>query len=91
MVNASPVGMKEGEGSVIDKSLLHKDLYVYDVVYNRETQLIKDAKSLGLRFLDGLGMLLHQGAAAFEFWAGQEAPIEIMRKALEEESARCKT
>lgn len=91
LVNTSPVGMKEGDGSVIDKNLLHKDLYVYDVVYNRETQLIKDAKSLGLHFLDGLGMLLHQGAAAFEFWTGQEAPIEIMRKALEEELARCKT
>ena len=87
LVNASPVGMKEGDGSVVDKNLLHKDLYVYDVVCNRETQLIKDAKSLGLRFLDGLGMLLHQGAAAFEFWAGQEAPVEIMRKALEEELA----
>ena len=87
LVNASPVGMKDDDGSVIDKSLLHKDLYVYDVVYNRETQLIKDAKSLGLHFKDGLGMLLHQGAAAFEFWTGQEAPIEIMRKALEEELA----
>ena len=91
LVNASPIGMKEGDGSVVDKNLLHEDLYAYDVVYNRETQLIKDAKSLGLHFKDGLGMLLHQGAAAFEFWTGQEAPVEIMRKALEEELARCKT
>jgi len=82
LVNASPVGMKEGDLPVIDKKLLHKDLSVYDVIYNRETELIKDAKSLGLCCSGGLGMLLYQGAHAFEFWTGKNAPIEIMRKAL---------
>jgi shikimate dehydrogenase len=82
LVNASPVGMKESDGSVIDKDLLHKGLSIYDVVYNRQTQLIKDAKSLGLPCTDGLGMLLYQGAASFEFWTNQKPPIEIMREAL---------
>lgn len=88
-VNASSVGMKEGDPSPIDKNLLHKDLSVYDVVYNRKTQLIKDAESLGLNAKDGLGMLVYQGAVAFELWLpGQKAPVEVMRKVLEEELKR---
>jgi len=87
LINASPVGMKEGDGSVIDKGWLHSDLSVYDVVYNRKTQLIKDAKSQGLSAVNGLGMLLYQGVDAFELWTGEKAPvevIEVMRKALTE-------
>ena len=82
LVNASSVGMKERDSRVIDKKLLHKDLFVYDVIYNRESELIKDAKSLELRCSGGLSMLLYQGAHAFEFWTGKIAPIEVMRKAL---------
>lgn len=82
LVNATPIGMKEGDGSVIDKDLLHKKLSIYDVVYNRQTQLIKDAKSLGFPCADGLGMLLYQGAASFEFWTEKKPPIERMREAL---------
>ncbi len=84
LVNASPVGMEEGDSSPVDRKLLHKDLYVYDVVYNRKTQLIKDAESAGLNARGGLGMLLYQGALGFEIWTGQKAPVEVMRKALEE-------
>jgi len=84
LVNASSVGMKDGDGSIVDKNLLHGKLSVYDVVYNRETQLIEDAKSLGRPWANGLGMLLYQGAAAFQFWTGQPAPIEVMREALNE-------
>jgi shikimate dehydrogenase len=82
LVNATTVGMREGDGSAVDKDLLHSGLYVYDVIYNRETQLIKDARSCGLPCADGLGMLLYQGAASFEFWTGREAPLEAMRRAL---------
>lgn len=86
LVNASPVGMKEGDGSIVDKNLLHDKLSVYDVVYNRETQLIKDAKSLKRPLKDGLAMLLYQGVAAFEFWMDNKvkAPIDEMRQALNE-------
>ncbi len=89
IVNASPVGMKDSDDSVIDKGLLHNKLSVYDVVYNRETQLIKDAKSKRLPAKGGEGMLLYQGAAAFEFWTGKRAPVDIMRRALEEELKKC--
>lgn len=88
LVNATPIGMREGDGSVIDKDLLHKKLSVYDIVYNRQTQLIKDAKSAGLVCADGLGMLLYQGAASFEFWTGKKAPIKIMRERLNKGAGR---
>ncbi|UCG35843.1 MAG: shikimate dehydrogenase [Candidatus Omnitrophota bacterium] len=86
LVNATPLGMKGNDPSPIDKNLLHKGLYVYDVVYNRnkDTQLIQDAKSLGLKFASGLDMLLYQGVLAWEYWTGKDAPLEVMRKALKE-------
>jgi len=82
LVNASSLGMKEGDISPIDKKLLRKDLFVYDVVYNRETQLIKDANEIGCKAVGGKGMLLYQGVGAFEFWTGKKAPVEVMKKAL---------
>jgi len=82
LVNASSAGMKEENASVIGKKFLHKDLFVYDLVYNRETRLIKDAGLLGLYARGGLGMLLYQGARSFELWTGKRAPIELMRSVL---------
>lgn len=84
LVNATPIGMKENDGSLIDKDLLHDGLSVYDVVYNRLTQLIQDAKNKGLNAKSGKGMLLYQGVEAFEFWTEKRAPVDIMREALEE-------
>lgn len=86
LVNATPIGMKAGDASIIDKSLFKSNskIYVYDVVYNRQTQLILDAKAAGCLAVDGLSMLLYQGVAAFELWTGKQAPVELMRCALEE-------
>lgn len=85
LVNASPLGMKEGDPSPIDKRLLRKDLYVYDVVYNRKTQLVKDA---GAKAMTGSGMLAWQGALAFDHWVDEcKNPadvIDVMRKALDD-------
>lgn len=84
LVNATPLGMKESDLPVIEKSLLHKNLLVYDVVYsrNRQTRLIEDAESLGLRCVNGLRMLLHQGMLSFEIWTGKKAPEEVMWETL---------
>jgi shikimate dehydrogenase len=58
---------------------------VVDLVYKpRETAVLVRAKQLGLRTVDGLGMLLHQGALAFELWTHLAAPVPVMRAALEE-------
>lgn len=57
---------------------------VVDLVYRpRETTLLRAARERGLRAVDGLGMLLHQGAIAFEKWTGRPAPLSAMRSALE--------
>jgi shikimate dehydrogenase len=64
--------------------LLPSRASVVDLVYKpRETAVLARAKSLGLRTVDGLGMLLHQGALAFELWTHLPAPVAQMRAALE--------
>jgi shikimate dehydrogenase len=64
--------------------LLPKSAMVTDVVYTpRHTTVLARAETLGLATLDGLGMLLHQGAITFERWTGKPAPLEAMRTALE--------
>ena len=83
LVNATPLGMKRGDKPAIDKKLLFDGLSVYDAVYNRETELVKNAKSQGLAASGGLGMLLYQGVTAWEIWTNRQAPVEIMKKALE--------
>jgi shikimate dehydrogenase len=56
---------------------------VCDLVYQpRDTSVLRRARSLGFRGVDGLGMLLHQGALAFEHWTGEPAPLSAMRRAL---------
>jgi shikimate dehydrogenase len=57
---------------------------VVDLVYKpRETTVLTRAKERGLKTVDGLGMLLHQGALAFELWTHMPAPVEVMRQVLE--------
>lgn len=85
LVNATPVGMNDGDPSPIDAELLHRGLYIYDLVYNRPTtKLVKDANFRKLHAVTGLGMLLYQGAIALEIWTGAKAPVSVMRKALRE-------
>ena len=47
-----------------------------------ETTLLASAEERGLPVVDGLGMLLHQGAIAFEMWTGLAPPLDVMRSAL---------
>lgn len=61
---------------------LPKDSIVSTLVYHRETQLLSQARGLGLKTVDGAGMLLFQGAIALELWTGRDAPIDVMRAAL---------
>lgn len=83
-INATPVGMNAGDRSPIDKKYLRKDLFVYDVVYNRETQLLKDAKKIGAIHSSGLDMLVYQGAKSFKLWTGKTPPVDLMKKVLRE-------
>jgi len=70
--------------SVLPLSSLPKHASVVDLVYRPlQTRVLTAAKHEGLRTLDGLGMLLHQGTIAFERWTGRAAPIDVMRAALQ--------
>lgn len=85
LTNASSVGMAPyEEGCLIeDSSLFHKDLAVYDIIYNPlETRLMKLAKQAGCRTANGKLMLLYQGAAAFKIWTGKDMPVEKIKRAL---------
>ena len=86
LINATPVGMKPDDPLPIDLKILHPRLLVCDLIYNPpKTKLLIEAEKIGAKTLNGLGMLLYQGALAFTIWTGREAPIEIMARALEKE------
>ena len=85
LVNASAVGLGS-DVSPIPAELLPPEMLVLDLVYTpRETRLLRDAKAAGAAAtMNGELMLLHQGAAAFQLWTGQEPPLELMRERLDE-------
>ena len=83
--NATGMGMKplEGQTYIPDKSFLRKDLIVTDVVYApAETALLKMAKEVGCKTLNGFPMMLFQGAAAFKLWTNQDMPIEHVKEVM---------
>jgi len=84
IVNTTSLGMYPK----VDESPLHKDIItpdklVVDIVYNPfKTKLLKDSEGIGCDILFGLGMLVNQGAEAFEIWTGLQAPVDDMRTSL---------
>lgn len=86
LVNATSVGLSDENESPIPVEIIPPDLLVLDLIYNR-TKLLRDAEAAGCTVMDGELMLLHQGAAAFALWTGEEAPLEIMAAALREARA----
>lgn len=83
LINATSVGMAPNTDAslVTDPSWLHPELTVGDVIYNpRETLLLKTAREAGCRTFNGMYMLLHQGAKAFQDWTGMEMPVEAVRR-----------
>ena len=84
-LNATSLGLKTDDPSPFDASQfsLGQAGAVYDMVYRpSETPLLKAARLAGRRAVNGLGMLLYQGAKALELWSGRNPPIEVMREAL---------
>lgn len=83
LVNATSAGMDLSLPLIIDANWLHQGLLVYDIIYTPpETKLLMEARDRGLQTINGLGMLVHQGAIAFELWTGVSPPVETMRNAL---------
>jgi shikimate dehydrogenase len=88
VVNATPVGMAgphSDDPVPWPASLICPTMLVVDLVYNPPmTPLLQLARAVGAKTLNGLPMLVYQGAAAFRLWTGREAPVGLMRRAAEE-------
>lgn len=82
LINATSIGLA-GDESPIPGELLPGELLVLDLIY-AQTRLLRDAAAAGCTTSDGGLMLLHQGAAAFSLWTGQDAPLDVMEAALAE-------
>ena len=92
VVNATSVGMEGGGAAGASPCAFdapRRDALAVDIVYvPAETPFLKAARSAGRRTLDGLPMLIYQGALAFELWTGAGAPIDVMFEAARRELAR---
>ena len=87
LVDTTPLGMDPhiDDEPIAMADNMHEDLVVFDAVYNpNETVLIKEAIKAGAKPVYGIKMLLYQGAESFKIWTGQDAPVDVMEKALNE-------
>ena len=87
LVNATSIGLfpNVDDQPAVALDSIRPDLLACDVIPNPpHTAFLRAAEARGSRTLDGLGMLVGQGAIAFKMWTGVDAPTEVMRRALEE-------
>ncbi|MBF0158180.1 MAG: shikimate dehydrogenase [Magnetococcales bacterium] len=76
LINSSSVGMRGEPITAVDVNRLPDQAVVYDLIYRPAvTPLLAQASARGLRTFNGLGMLIHQGARAFQLWTGAEMPV----------------
>ncbi len=80
VLNASGIGMyPHMDETPISKEVLRPHQIVFDATYNPlKTRLLQEAESIGCKILNGLGMVIHQGAIQFKLWTGKEEPVEAM-------------
>lgn len=84
VIQATPVGMKVEDQSLLGPEAFRRGQRAFDLVYHHaRTVFMKAAAAGGADVSNGLGMLLHQGAKAFHIWTGVEPPVDVMRRALE--------
>lgn len=87
LINTTSVGLKATDESLVDPDLLHKGLFVYDVIYNpKETKLLKQAREKGAKTANGMGMLYYQGVLSLQHWANMQLDEKVktaMRRALD--------
>ena len=81
LINATSVGMKEDFSLIEDKSFFRKDLIVSDIIYNpAKTKLLQIAEKEGCKIINGIGMLLYQGALSFELWTNEKMPVDYIKE-----------
>jgi shikimate dehydrogenase len=90
LINATSTGMyPDVDRTLVTADMMHRGLIVNDIVYEPlQTRLLREAKKAGARTVDGLGMLVHQGAMAFEIWTGRRAPVKVMEATVKRELSR---
>jgi shikimate dehydrogenase len=89
VVNATPAGMKPDDPLPLEPAWLAPGTFVYDLIYNPlETRFLREARARGLEALNGIGMLVLQGARSFEIFTGVEPPVDVMFRVLEERFSR---
>ncbi len=81
IINATSLGLKECDRMPLDPDILEPSVVICDLIYHK-TPLLSRADAKGCKTVGGAGMLLWQGALAFELWTGTLPPVEIMRSAL---------
>lgn len=85
LVNATPLGLYEKDPPLVEKDSLHKGLVVYDLIYNPSlTKLLVAAKERNLKFANGLGMLIYQGAKSFLHFTQSDFELEKVAAAMQE-------
>ena len=87
LVHATSIGLFPGgsDRPDVDYATILPGMIVCDVIPNPpQTPFLEEARARGARTLDGLGMLVYQGAIGFKLWTGFEAPVQVMRRALEQ-------
>ena len=83
IVNTSSVGLKPGDPSILPVGCLERGHLVYDTIYQPPiTPLLAAANSHGCRTANGLSMLIHQGALAFQHWFPSSEPLEVMKRTM---------
>jgi shikimate dehydrogenase len=84
LVNATSLGMSpDVDETPVPADLLHANLTVFDIIYNPlPTRLLREAAAAGAKTIDGLEMLVRQGAASFEIWTKIKPPVDVMRQAV---------
>jgi shikimate dehydrogenase len=81
LVNTTPVGMAKYPGLPLPADLLHRELWVADIVYfPLETALLRAARAMGCRVLEGSGMAVFQAVEAFHLFTGREPDAERMAR-----------
>lgn len=84
IVNATSVGLQSADSLALPSQLFSPGVAFFDTIYRpAETQFLRQAVGAGAKVSNGLSMLLHQGAKAFEIWTKRKAPLTVMRRALQ--------
>lgn len=82
VVNATTLGLNPDDPIPISPIFFKRGALFYDLIYHGETNWLKVAKKSKMKTLNGLGMLVHQGALSFELWTGKKAPVNKMTEAI---------